>query len=242
MSLFAPLSDVLAQVRQRESGGNYQAQSPTSTASGAYGFINATWRTEAARAGFSQYADAPAKFAPPAVQDAVAANAASTFNPNSSYLWAASAPPGGYPQPTGNIGVTQDTSSLNLPTMPTGIDYTSPAGAASLSGPFQPADMSAPGGPLDPNATIVQGLGGPFDQAFSPAGVFDQQGSQGGQGATVDALGNPAPAGSWWTAFLNLLGNYVQRGGVALLGLVIIGAGVWALARGKLPAVKVPSK
>lgn len=60
----------LACVRNHESRGNYGAQNPTSTASGAYQFLNSTWRNVSGRAGFPGYgraADAPWH-----VQDAVA--------------------------------------------------------------------------------------------------------------------------------------------------------------------------
>jgi muramidase (phage lysozyme) len=48
----------------------YQAQNPTSTASGAYQFLDSTWRTASARAGYPGFARA--KYAPWYVQDAVA--------------------------------------------------------------------------------------------------------------------------------------------------------------------------
>jgi hypothetical protein len=50
--------------------GGYQAQNPTSTASGAYQFLDSTWRTASARAGYPGFARA--KYAPWYVQDAVA--------------------------------------------------------------------------------------------------------------------------------------------------------------------------
>lgn len=60
----------LACVRRHESGGNYQAENPSSTASGAYQFLDSTWQTMSARAGHSGWGHAAS--APPAVQDAVA--------------------------------------------------------------------------------------------------------------------------------------------------------------------------
>lgn len=65
-----PPGGFLACVRRHESGGNYQAENPTSTASGAYQFLDSTWRTMSARAGHSGWGHAAS--APPAVQDAVA--------------------------------------------------------------------------------------------------------------------------------------------------------------------------
>ena len=65
-----PPGGFLACVRRHESGGNYQAENPVSTASGAYQFLDSTWRTMSARAGHSGWGHAAS--APPWVQDAVA--------------------------------------------------------------------------------------------------------------------------------------------------------------------------
>ena len=65
-----PPGGFLACVRRHESGGNYRAENPTSTASGAYQFLDSTWRTMSARAGHSGWGHAAS--APPWVQDAVA--------------------------------------------------------------------------------------------------------------------------------------------------------------------------
>lgn len=66
------VSKILATIRIRESGGNYQAQARGSTASGAYQFINSTWRSLTKKFGigaeFERAGDAPA-----AIQDSVAA-------------------------------------------------------------------------------------------------------------------------------------------------------------------------
>ena len=65
-----PPGGFLACVRRHESGGNYQAKNPSSTASGAYQFLDSTWRTMSARAGHGGWGSA--RYAPPWVQDAVA--------------------------------------------------------------------------------------------------------------------------------------------------------------------------
>jgi len=65
-----PPGGFLACVRRHESGGNYQAENPVSTASGAYQFLDSTWRTMSARAGHSGWGHAAS--APPHIQDAVA--------------------------------------------------------------------------------------------------------------------------------------------------------------------------
>jgi Transglycosylase-like domain len=65
-----PPGGFLACVRNHESGGDYTAKNPASTASGAYQFLDSTWRTVSAAAGHGGYPTA--RSAPPAVQDAVA--------------------------------------------------------------------------------------------------------------------------------------------------------------------------
>jgi len=61
----------LACVRRHESGGNYSAENPSSTASGAYQFLDSSWRTLSARAGYGGYGGHAAS-APDSIQDAVA--------------------------------------------------------------------------------------------------------------------------------------------------------------------------
>jgi hypothetical protein len=68
----ADVEKILATIRTRESGGNYGAQNPSSTASGAYQFIDGTWNSLTAKYGIgTNYPKA--KLAPPEIQDAVAA-------------------------------------------------------------------------------------------------------------------------------------------------------------------------
>ncbi len=70
----ATLADILATIRQRESGGDYTvARYGSQGAAGAYQYILSTWQAWARRAGFPQYANGPASAAPKVVQDAVAA-------------------------------------------------------------------------------------------------------------------------------------------------------------------------
>ena len=64
----AELAVILATIRHMETGGDYTVSVTTSTASGAYGFLDSSW------GGYGGYARA--KDAPPAVQDAKAAELA----------------------------------------------------------------------------------------------------------------------------------------------------------------------
>jgi resuscitation-promoting factor RpfA len=62
-------SSLASLVQGYESGGNYTAQNPRTSASGAYQFTDPTWQQYAGQIGYSQYQTAAS--APPAVQDAV---------------------------------------------------------------------------------------------------------------------------------------------------------------------------
>jgi hypothetical protein len=71
----ADIGKILAAIRTNESGGNYGENSSKkgSSASGAYQFIDSTWKAQSAAAGIgTEYPKA--YMAPPEVQDAVAAN------------------------------------------------------------------------------------------------------------------------------------------------------------------------
>jgi hypothetical protein len=66
-------AQILATIRQRESGGNYQARTriPGQTASGAYQFTNSTWQSLTKKYGIGEIFRTAAE-APPEIQDAVA--------------------------------------------------------------------------------------------------------------------------------------------------------------------------
>jgi Peptidase family M23 len=68
------LPRVLATIRTVETGGNYTSTITTSSASGAYAFIDPAWRHYAALAGIDTRTYPRAKDAPPQLQDQVAAD------------------------------------------------------------------------------------------------------------------------------------------------------------------------
>lgn len=70
-SLDKSIQEILSTIRTRESGGNYNAQAPGSTASGAYQFIDSTWQSLTKKYGIGQEYN-KAKDAPPEIQDSVA--------------------------------------------------------------------------------------------------------------------------------------------------------------------------
>ena len=81
---------ILETIRAMESGGNYGAQNRTASASGAYQFIDSTWKNLAsAMSTATPYANGHAKDAPPAIQDAVAAFHVRTLLINYDYHLAA---------------------------------------------------------------------------------------------------------------------------------------------------------
>jgi hypothetical protein len=64
-------SQILETIKKRESGGNYNAQNPYSSASGAYQFIDSTWQGLTKKYGMgSEFKSA--KMAPKEIQDAIA--------------------------------------------------------------------------------------------------------------------------------------------------------------------------
>lgn len=65
------VDEIMARIRDLESGHNYRAANPQSSARGAYQFIRGTWQSLTRRYGIgTQYAEA--HLAPPEIQDAVA--------------------------------------------------------------------------------------------------------------------------------------------------------------------------
>ncbi|YAL83375.1 transglycosylase family protein [Dermacoccaceae bacterium W4C1] len=121
----------LEAIKQCESGGNYQAQNPTSSASGAYQFLTSTWQSLDASAGYATAASAPES-----VQDAAALelyNAAGTTPWNASAsCWSGnvSASTG---SGTSSTSSSSDSSSSSTSTSATNASDTSSSGSTSTS-------------------------------------------------------------------------------------------------------------
>lgn len=130
---------VLEEIKQCESAGNYQAQNPSSTASGAYQFLDTTWQSLEASAGYARAADAPAS-----VQDAAALE---LYTQQGTSPWTASA--GCWQSSTATVSAATATTSSTASattTFATAESTGSPAsaGSAETSSPvFIPADLPA---------------------------------------------------------------------------------------------------
>src|SRR5271166_6702221 len=102
-----PPDTTLPKVIKRESGGkNLPASAnydyPNSSASGYLQIQDGTWRAWTKEFGVGQNYRT-ANEAPESVQKYIGYKADQKYGPNSSYTWAASAPPGGYPNPKKHI-------------------------------------------------------------------------------------------------------------------------------------------
>jgi len=79
-------------IRERESGQNYQAQNPRSTAEGAYQDIKTTWEWLCSLTGVDVQRYPTARSAPPEIQDLNNLLLLRRYGPNSSKSWKASGP------------------------------------------------------------------------------------------------------------------------------------------------------
>lgn len=259
----ATLSSVLGQIRANESGGNYTAQNPNSTASGGYQFINSTWQNLTSQSGIgTQYATA--KDAPPNIQDAVAAYAL-TKNPNanSCSLWGTcdaygnvtgparypivdyqDVTPGALAEGTSGAIPTTDGSGQQYQILgpdgtPQGLQYgTSTEGLPpgySVGGPagtpatgnnpnIGPGSLGADVGYVPPAST-----GGPEATGLSPGAASTIAGvgtSIGGSiGNAITGVGTTFK--NFFEGWLASLENWVGRGFLILIGLVLLAIALW---------------
>lgn len=263
----AALSQVLAQIRQRESTNNYSltpAQNvdfPRSHASGAYQFQPATWQQYTRQSGIgTQYAEAYQ--APPNIQDAVAAYAA-TNGPgvNSSALWGASAPQGGYPLVTqldtspqalaggGQIAQGPQTDSSGATVLPEIVVTPDNQQSGNLGTGGQVTGGTGSGS----SAGNASGLTGGMDLGIMGAGQpgFVPPASTGGPSAFGLVPGLAAGINSWitgaetavgtafknaYSATLGSVQNLAIRFFLILTGIVILALALWKLLNPDLSA------
>jgi hypothetical protein len=183
-------SSLAALVQNFESGGDYGAQSQTSTASGAYQFINSTWLNYAGQAGIDTSAYPTAVSAPPAVQDAVFAQAVQSNGLNDWTCPGCDAPLSNY--------LAANPGALSLPVLSTSGPATGSGTVTGTSSPAMPASTA-------PVSGTTGAAGKSSGSVFNPATWFS---ALGGWIASVAARGG-----------LFLLGTIFVLGAIALLAV-----------------------
>lgn len=249
---FASLADLVK--HYESSGGNYTASNPNTSASGAYQFTTATWQQYAQSVpGASQYQYAAA--APPAVQDAVFAHTVSQVGlapwtcpgcnsnisnavANDPSLTQLPALPGG----ASVAGLGPDTSGQGYGS--NGVSgtftYEDPTTGKQLgSGSFggnQPTASSIAG---DADVGFAPGIyGGPQETGLSPGTAATVAGVGTTIGGAVTgagtAVGNAITGvgttfKNFFTGWISSLENWVGRGFLILIGLVILAIALWRI-------------
>ena len=214
---FASLAQL---VQSYESGGNYAAQNPTSTASGAYQFTNATWAQYAPQAGYS-VADYPtAAAAPPAVQDAVFAQTVSQVGLQP---WTCA---GCDPGLTGYVA-SNDVSGLPI------LGGTSSLGTGGSIGEGYSGNGIVPVADYSPFASTetpgaigtTPGLGSQAQTAVAAAAPLALGAN------TVVGIGTGLQA--WLDNFVSSLTteteNFFSRAGLVLIGVVLLVIALWRI-------------
>jgi resuscitation-promoting factor RpfA len=245
-----------AMVQNFESGGNYTATNPTSSASGAYQFTTPTWSVYASQIGVDLNQYPTAASAPPAVQDAVFQQTVSQVGlqpwtcsgcdaPLSNYL--VSNPGAAYLSTFDNGNVVAPTLASNAtPDYGSQGDfYIDPSG--STASPNVGAGSSAAGNPAV--STAGNAATGSADVGFFP-GIYggpEETGLSPGAANTISSVGTnigSAVTGAGGTIggaitgvgttlngfFQGLLGsleNWVSRGFLIIIGLVILALALW---------------
>jgi transglycosylase-like protein len=222
-------STLAEMVQHYESGGDYTAHNPTSTASGAYQFTNPTWKSYATMAGVDTSAYPTAASAPPYLQDKVFSQAVSS---NGLRDWTC---PGCNPALTSYVSNNPDAMALPVNTAGAGL---APSGTATAAG----GSSTATGTPTQ--AQIMSG-----DQSTSPDTLAAAEAATPGvileEPATVGLSTGLAGAVNSWigsaesavgTAFKNAMGavldtvgNLFVRAGLIIVGVVILALALWRI-------------
>ena len=121
----------------------------------------------------------------------------------------------------------------------TGVDasggyFSDPASGLSTGlGPANPAGSGGDQG-LSLSPDLAQGtLGQDLSQTSTGLDTFPGMDITGATSSPFSAnTGKPA---DWWSEVFTILGNFFQRGGLVLLGVILLGAAAWGLAHGESP-------
>jgi hypothetical protein len=252
MAQFSSLSDL---VKNYESGGNYTAKNPGSSASGAYQFTDSTWRQYA---GSIANTYPTAASAPPSVQDAVFTTA---VNKNGLGDWTC---PGCNSSISDYVG-KNDVSMLPISSDPAFGSATLVTGGVLASGNNPQGGYGSNG--VGGSTTIGPGSGTPDDPftfntdvtptpnktapsassiagdaavGFAP-GIYggpQETGLAPGTAAVVSGIGTNIAGsitgvgktlGNFFTGWIGSLENWVGRGFLILIGLVILAIALWRI-------------
>ncbi|MDO5619182.1 transglycosylase family protein [Kocuria sp.] len=171
----------LEQIKTCESGGDYTAVNASSGASGAYQFLDSTWQSLSASAGY-----ATASSAPESVQDAAAIE---LYNAQGTTPWAASEScwSGAVTSSTGAAdssdsaaATTEDTAASEVATDESVLSVQDVAGAQEVSAPQGEPNFGAPADGQRPAG----------DQAMGAANGFGAEGAP----QNMEQAGQPAGA------------------------------------------------
>ena len=235
--VYSGFGSIAGLVQRFESGGDYTAQSATSSASGAYQFTRGTWSRFAPAAGVDLGQYPTAGEAPPAVQDAVFAT---TYSQVGLQPWTC---PGCNPGLASYVASNRDAVN-SLPVL--GADGgAASSGTGAAGGVYDLTGESGAGGVLGSGTAAA-------DAAAAAMGVLPPLWS-GGPFQVGIAPGISAEVGSWITGAENAVGrafrgavggllvsvsNWFKRGSLIFIGAVLILGALFWLAAGSVLASK----
>lgn len=211
---FSSLADLVKHFES--SGGDYTAVNPKSGASGAYQFVGSTWRAQAKAAGVDTSQYPTAADAPPAVQDQVFQQMVST-NGLRDYTCDGCNPA---------LASYVSSHQAEVAGLPIFSGDNSTAGGAT---PTLGSDGS-PLGPSESDYGSSEGTNPLVDTNITAPGSASgtQTAAAGSSSSGGSATGLPQIFGS--------LGNWVIRGGLIFLGIVLVGGAAYVLAEGEMPS------
>ncbi|WP_285843460.1 transglycosylase family protein [Kocuria palustris] len=194
----------LEAIKQCESGGDYTAVNASSGASGAYQFLDSTWQSLSASAGYSTASSAPESVQDAAALELYAAQGSSPWAASES-CWSgavgttdASDEDTTAEDTTTGTETTTETAATETATVSTGTETTGTVGAQSGTAlAVQAAPVDAPEAPSDIPADLLGGAPAAPNGAEQVSALSGQAPAgqvQGSQGLAAPAMAG-APAG-----------------------------------------------